>query len=95
MNDLSNGDSRSLKAEEPAHPIAVLIPCHNEAKTIAGVVAGFLKAFSPLCFYDNNSSDATAKKAREDGAVVRTEGRQGKGYVYYGKAAPRLVAAQL
>lgn len=63
--------------------IAALIPCYNEAVTIAKVVDDF-KTYLPeatVYVYDNNSSDDTARIAREHGAVVRTETRQGKGNV--------------
>jgi glycosyltransferase involved in cell wall biosynthesis len=63
--------------------IAVLIPCHNEAATITRVVADF-RAQLPGCgvyVYDNNSSDETARLAREAGAQVRHEPLQGKGNV--------------
>lgn len=63
--------------------IAVLIPCFNEAPTIQKVVTDF-KRVLPDCtvyVYDNNSTDGTAELAREAGAVVRHEYRQGKGHV--------------
>ncbi|MBR6258164.1 MAG: glycosyltransferase [Lachnospiraceae bacterium] len=63
--------------------IAVLIPCYNEEKTVAKVVAD-AKAALPdavVYVYDNNSTDNTVKLAEEAGAVVRREPRQGKGYV--------------
>lgn len=63
--------------------IAVLIPCFNEALTVASVVSDF-KASLPDAFiyvYDNNSDDGTASAARDAGAIVRHEGRQGKGSV--------------
>lgn len=63
--------------------IAVLIPCYNEEKTVAKVVAD-AKAALPdavVYVYDNNSTDDTVKLAQEAGAVVRREPRQGKGYV--------------
>lgn len=63
--------------------IAVLIPCYNEEKTVAKVVADF-KAVLPgavIYVYDNNSSDATAALAAGAGAVVRREYQQGKGNV--------------
>lgn len=62
---------------------AVLIPCYNEASTIAKVVTDFQLALphAEIYVYDNNSSDDTARIAREAGAFVRHETRQGKGNV--------------
>lgn len=63
--------------------IAVLIPCYNEEKTIAKVVAD-AKAALPeavIYVYDNNSTDRTVELAREAGAVIRYEYMQGKGNV--------------
>lgn len=63
--------------------IAVLIPCYNEEKTIADVVAGFRGALpdSEIYVYDNNSTDQTAALAKAAGAIVGTESMQGKGNV--------------
>jgi glycosyltransferase involved in cell wall biosynthesis len=63
--------------------IAVLIPCYNEAKTIAKVVADFSRELpeAAVYVYDNNSTDGTDQAAREAGALVRYEYRQGKGQV--------------
>ena len=63
--------------------IAVLIPCYNEAVTIAKVVDDFKRELpeAEIYVYDNNSSDGTGEIAREHGAVVRLEPRQGKGNV--------------
>jgi glycosyltransferase involved in cell wall biosynthesis len=69
---------------EPAQPrVAVLIPCFNEETAIATVVADFRKALpsAGIFVYDNNSSDRTSAIAREAGAQVRRERRQGKGHV--------------
>jgi len=63
--------------------IAVLIPCYNEAKTIGKVVTEY-KAVLPeadIYVYDYNSSDGTDEIARNAGAIVRYEYRQGKGNV--------------
>ena len=63
--------------------IAVIIPCYNEEKTIKKVVED-AKANLPeavIYVYDNNSKDATAKIAKEAGAIVRHEYLQGKGNV--------------
>jgi hypothetical protein len=63
--------------------VAVLIPCYNEALTVASVVAGFRAALpdARIYVYDNNSRDGTADIARAAGAIVRVELRQGKGNV--------------
>ena len=67
----------------PAPTIAVLVPCYNEAQTIAGVVQSFRMNLpeAQIYVYDNNSTDGTAEVARKAGAIVRRERRQGKGYV--------------
>lgn len=63
--------------------IAVLIPCFNEAKTVAKVVKDFKKELpeATIYVYDNNSNDGTDKIAKKAGAVVRYEYKQGKGNV--------------
>ena len=65
------------------HKIAILIPCYNESKTIAKVVGDFKKQLpeANIYVYDNNSTDNTADIARQAGAIVRYEQRQGKGNV--------------
>ena len=63
--------------------IAVLIPCYNEATTIAKVVGDFRRELpdATVYVYDNNSSDVSAALAQAAGAVVVSEHRQGKGFV--------------
>ena len=63
--------------------IAVLIPCYNESKTIKKVVEDFKRELpeATIYVYDNNSKDGTDKIAKEAGAVVRYERKQGKGNV--------------
>lgn len=63
--------------------IAVLIPCLNEEKTIGKVVKDFKKTLPNAMIYvfDNNSTDSTAKIAKEAGAIVYFENRRGKGNV--------------
>ena len=63
--------------------IAVLIPCYNEAKTIKKVIEDFKRDLpdATIYVYDNNSSDETDELAREAGAIVRYEKKQGKGNV--------------
>ena len=69
-----------------AHPsIAWLIPCRNEERTIAAVVAD-IKRDCPgaaIYVYDNASTDRTAEVARAAGATVRTERMRGKGNVVH------------
>lgn len=62
---------------------AVLIPCYNEAMTIEKVVADFRRELpdATIYVYDNNSTDSTAEIARQAGAIVKREYRQGKGNV--------------
>src|SRR5215208_3806159 len=67
----------------PAGTIAVLVPCHNEERSVARVVHDF-RAVLPsadIYVFDNCSSDETAQRAREAGAIVRSEARRGKGSV--------------
>jgi glycosyltransferase involved in cell wall biosynthesis len=63
--------------------IAVLVPCYNEEAAIATVVRDFRSHLpdAVIYVYDNNSKDQTIARAREAGAVVRSEMRQGKGNV--------------
>jgi len=63
--------------------IAVLLPCYNEGLTIAKVIADYQELLpeADIYVYDNNSTDDSAKIARQAGAVVVPEYRQGKGFV--------------
>jgi glycosyltransferase involved in cell wall biosynthesis len=63
--------------------IAVLIPCYNEERTVADVVAAFRKELpqARIYVYDNNSTDDTVREAVRAGAIVGREHRQGKGHV--------------
>ena len=62
---------------------AILIPCYNESMTIKKVINDFQKALpdADIYVYDNNSTDGTDKIAKEEGAIVRYEYKQGKGNV--------------
>src|ERR1700761_4432010 len=76
--------SSEFPQARPAQPrIAVLVPCFNEEAAVATVIADFSKALpsAEIFVYDNNSSDRTAAVARDAGANVRSERRQGKGHV--------------
>jgi len=78
---------RSAKANAPApKKIGVVIPCYNEAASIAQVITGFprdrlLHHNYELKVYviDNNSSDNTAAVAKRAGAIVVHEPKKGKG----------------
>ncbi|WP_328517693.1 glycosyltransferase [Devosia algicola] len=63
--------------------VAVIIPCYNEALVVGDVVKSFQRALpnARIHIFDNNSSDGTAEKAREAGAVVHHVDRRGKGNV--------------
>jgi glycosyltransferase involved in cell wall biosynthesis len=63
--------------------VAVLIPCYNEAQTIAKVVSDWKKELpgADIYVYNNNSTDETAQIAKDAGAIVRNEYAQGKGNV--------------
>lgn len=63
--------------------IAVLIPCYNEEAGIADVIKSFQISLpeARIFVYDNNSHDLTVQRAKEAGAIVRSEPRQGKGNV--------------
>lgn len=63
--------------------IAVLIPCYNEAPTIAKVVADFRRALpqAEVWVFDNASSDDTGAIAAAAGAHVRPVAAKGKGNV--------------
>jgi glycosyltransferase involved in cell wall biosynthesis len=62
---------------------AILIPCYNESATIGKVVCDFKKIMphADIYVYDNNSTDGTDKIAKDNGAIVRYEYKQGKGNV--------------
>ena len=63
--------------------IAILIPCYNESVTIEKVITDYKNALpeAAIYVYDNNSTDHTDEIARNAGAIVRYEYRQGKGNV--------------
>jgi glycosyltransferase involved in cell wall biosynthesis len=88
MNEHVSRKPNTIASPEPRamtepYRIAVLIPCHNEERTIGSVVAN-LRAQLPgavIHVYDNNSSDGTVREAKANGAIVGYEKRQGKGHV--------------
>jgi glycosyltransferase involved in cell wall biosynthesis len=75
-------DNQTAAARAPLR-IAAVIPCYNEALSIAQVVAQFRAALpdAEIHVFDNNSSDDTAAIARESGAFVTHVAAAGKGNV--------------
>lgn len=63
--------------------IAAIVPCHNEAASVATVVKDLCAAVPDITVYvyDNNSTDDTGEVAANAGAVVRSELTKGKGNV--------------
>lgn len=62
--------------------IAVIVPCLNEAASIADVIADFRRALPQAAIYviDNGSTDGTAQIAAAAGATVKTCMMRGKGH---------------
>ena len=82
-NAMAATEAERINATATPYNVAVLVPCHNEEHAITKVVADF-RAVLPaaaIYVYDNNSTDHTAEAAKNAGATVRHEARQGKGYV--------------
>jgi glycosyltransferase involved in cell wall biosynthesis len=80
---MDEGADMSAAGGQVSPRIAVIVPCYNEAPTIAAVIQR-AKAALPdaiVYVYDNNSRDDTAGVARAAGAIVATERSQGKGNV--------------
>lgn len=83
-NESTLNAARSGRQDLPSpQRIAVLIPCYNEELTIGEVVRQIRTQLprAEIYVFDNNSSDRTVQRAREAGATVFDERRQGKGYV--------------
>lgn len=85
MPDRSSQDAsqKDSATNESRLPIAVAIPCYNEAAAVVAVVEGWRAALpeAEIIIFDNNSNDGTGDLAREAGAQVIEVPRQGKGYV--------------
>lgn len=73
--------ANSLSPTSPS--IAVLVPCYNEEKTVAKVVADFQRVLpeATIWVFDNRSTDRTSEVARAAGAQVVFSPDQGKGCV--------------
>ncbi|MBL0889756.1 MAG: glycosyltransferase [Gemmatimonadaceae bacterium] len=72
------GDS----GHETGNGVGVVIPCHNEADSIASVIRGIRSSLplSRIVVVDNASTDGTGEVARAAGAEVVVEPRLGKGF---------------
>ena len=64
--------NKTMESNVNSSDIAVIIPCRNEAPTIAKVVDDFHRELpeATIYVYDNNSTDSTVQIAREHGASV-------------------------
>lgn len=82
MTTPSNADPIKLRSAQEQR-IAIIIPCYNEALTVAQVVQDYAEAapHADIFVFDNNSTDNTAELARDAGATVVLSPRQGKGNV--------------
>lgn len=73
----------AVSADVIGKRVAVLVPCHNEASSVHGVVRDFRERLpaAAIYVYDNASTDETALIAEAAGAVVHREPLIGKGNV--------------
>jgi glycosyltransferase involved in cell wall biosynthesis len=80
---MSSNDLAAERIAQSRLDVAILVPCYNEERAIAKVVADFRTALpgASIYVYDNNSTDGTVAAAKAAGAVVRRETHQGKGHV--------------
>jgi glycosyltransferase involved in cell wall biosynthesis len=71
--------------QNPTPTIALVVPCYNEAATIATVIQDFRAVLPRIACYvfDNNSDDDTVAVARAAGAEVRQVRLRGKGNVVH------------
>jgi glycosyltransferase involved in cell wall biosynthesis len=80
---MSSNEPPARSPSTRSYDVAVLVPCYNEERAVAKVVADFAAVLpgAVVYVYDNNSTDGTVAAARAAGAVVRHEAYQGKGHV--------------
>jgi len=83
IDEISSSKPQHAGGDRKSVDVAVLVPCYNEETTIGAVVSDFKAALPNARIFvcDNNSTDATASKAKQAGAIVSCERRQGKGQV--------------
>src|ERR1700751_2695234 len=71
---MSSGECVAENVIDADHQVAILVPCYNEERAVAKVVADFRAALPA-------AADKTVEVARAAGAIVRRETYQGKGHV--------------
>src|SRR3954454_9464129 len=64
------GGGTAMRDVQDMHDVCVVVPVHNEAPVIAGVLAGLLRCFPMVVCVDDGSSDDSAAIARSSGAPV-------------------------
>jgi len=76
------GYSITTEGKDQSVGVAVIVPCFNEEKAIGTVVSTFRSVLpnALIVVADNRSTDETASRARDAGALVVQESRRGKGY---------------
>lgn len=82
MQDNALNFHRTITMDTPVR-VAVVVPCYNEATTIAKVVTDFRAALpdATVHVFDNASTDSTASTAEAAGARVTRVPMKGKGNV--------------
>lgn len=83
-------DPPGRDAHNPVLDVVVAIPCLNEGRAIAGVIAGIREHLphARVVVVDNGSDDDTVEKALAAGAEIVHEPRRGKG-----RAVSRILAS--
>ena len=77
---IKDGGNRNFSNKMDKNQIAVLIPAHNEAKAIGGLVSEVRRIIPNVFVIDDGSTDNTAEIARANGAfVIRHQQCMGKG----------------
>ena len=64
------------------HRISLVMPCYNEERGLPEVYRDLPAIVDEVIVADNNSTDRTAEIARQFGAIVVTETKQGYGAAY-------------
>lgn len=64
------------------HRVSLVMPCYNEERGLREVFRDLPACVDEVIVADNNSTDRTAEVARESGAIVVLEKKQGYGAAY-------------